>query len=62
MLPPLSLQKEFAERVAEVEGISALNDRAALTAEQLTQSLLAQVFGSQEQPQAHSEELAEVVL
>jgi len=45
ILPPLALQQEFAERVAEVEGISALNDRAGTTAEQMAQSLLAQVFG-----------------
>lgn len=45
MLPPLPLQQEFAERVAEVEGISSLNDRAATAAEQMAQSLLAQVFG-----------------
>lgn len=45
LLPPLALQQEFAERVAEVEGISTLNDRAATAAEQMAQSLLAQVFG-----------------
>ena len=46
MLPPLPLQQEFAERVAEVEGISALNDKAVVAAEQLAQSLMSQVFGS----------------
>lgn len=45
ILPPLPLQQEFAARVAEVEGICALNDRAATAAEQMAQSLLAQVFG-----------------
>lgn len=45
LLPPIKLQEEFAERVAEVEGISTLNDRAAMAAEQMAQSLLAQVFG-----------------
>lgn len=45
LLPPFDLQQEFAERVAEVEGISTLNDRAATAAEQMAQSLLAQVFG-----------------
>lgn len=44
-VPPLALQQEFAERVAEVQGISTLNDRAATAAEQMAQSLLAQVFG-----------------
>ncbi|MBP7065781.1 restriction endonuclease subunit S [Ferrovibrio sp.] len=44
-VPPLALQNEFAERVAEIEGISGLNDRAATAAEQMAQSLLAQVFG-----------------
>lgn len=44
-VPPIKLQEEFAERVAEVEGISSLNDRAATAAEQMAQSLLAQVFG-----------------
>jgi type I restriction enzyme S subunit len=44
-LPPLSLQQEFAERVAEVEGISALNDKASEAADQLAQSLMSQVFG-----------------
>ena len=44
-IPPLPLQLEFVERVAEVGGISALNDRAATAAEQMARSLLAQVFG-----------------
>ncbi|NFV81902.1 MULTISPECIES: restriction endonuclease subunit S [Magnetospirillum] len=43
--PPVPLQQEFAQRVAEVEGISSLNDRATTAAEQMAQSLLAQVFG-----------------
>lgn len=43
--PPVALQQEFAERVAEVEAISALNDRAAMAAEQMAQSLMAQMFG-----------------
>jgi len=45
-VPPRPLQQEFAERVAEVEGISALNDKAVVAAEQLAQSLMSQVFGS----------------
>lgn len=45
LLPPIELQKEFAERFAEMEGISTLNERAATAAEQMAQSLLAQVFG-----------------
>jgi len=45
-VPPLPLQQEFGERVAEVEGISALNDKAVVAAEQLAQSLMSQVFGS----------------
>ncbi|CCG09533.1 Type I restriction-modification system, S subunit [Pararhodospirillum photometricum DSM 122] len=45
LLPPIALQQEFAERVAEVEGILSLNDRAATAAEQTAQSLLAQAFG-----------------
>jgi len=45
LLPPIALQQKFAERVAEVESISSLNDRAATAAEQMAQSLLAQVFG-----------------
>ncbi len=45
ILPPLPLQQEFAERVAEVESITAFNTRAATTAEQMAQSLLAQMFG-----------------
>lgn len=44
-VPPRPLQQEFAERVAEVEGISSLNDRAATAAEQMAESLLAQLFG-----------------
>lgn len=45
LCPPLSLQQEFAERVAEVEGISTLNDKAVAAADQLAQSLMSQVFG-----------------
>lgn len=45
-VPPLPLQQEFAERVAEVEGISTLNDKAVMAAEQLAQSLMSQVFGA----------------
>lgn len=48
--PPLPLQQEFAERVAEIEGISALNDRAVTLAEQMTQSLLDRVFGGGNPP------------
>lgn len=44
LLPPLSLQREFAVRVAEIEGMAALHDRAATAAEQMAQSLLSQVF------------------
>lgn len=44
--PPLALQQEFAERVAEVEGISSLNDKAVEVADQMAASLMAQVFGS----------------
>jgi len=43
--PPVDIQQEFAERVAEMEGISTLSDRAVTAVEQMTQSLLAQVFG-----------------
>lgn len=46
LLPPLALQQEFAERVAEVEGISALNDKAVVAAEQMAASLMAQMFES----------------
>lgn len=45
VVPSLALQQEFAERVTEVESIRSLNDRAATAAEQMAQSLLAQVFG-----------------
>jgi type I restriction enzyme S subunit len=44
-VPPLPLQQKFAERVAEIEAMAALHDRAATAAEQTAQSLLAQVFG-----------------
>ncbi len=44
LLPPLPLQQEFSERVAEIEALSALHDRAVTTAEQMAQALLAQVF------------------
>jgi type I restriction enzyme, S subunit len=46
MVPPLPLQQEFADRVAEIESAAALSDKAVAVAEQLTQSLLAQVFGA----------------
>lgn len=46
IVPPLALQQEFAERVAEVEGIAALNDKAVEAADQMAASLMAQVFGS----------------
>lgn len=45
MVPPLPLQQEFAERVTEVEGIAALNDKAVEVADQMAASLMAQVFG-----------------
>lgn len=45
IVPPLPLQHEFADRVAEIEAVAALSDKAAVAAEQLVQSLLAQVFG-----------------
>jgi type I restriction enzyme S subunit len=45
-VPPITIQHEFAERVAEVEAISTLNDKAVVAAEQLAQSLMSQVFGS----------------
>lgn len=45
LVPPLALQQQFADRVAEIEATAALSDKAAAAAEQLTQSLLSQVFG-----------------
>jgi type I restriction enzyme, S subunit len=45
-VPPLALQQEFADRVADIESAAALSDKAVAVAEQLTQSLLAQVFGA----------------
>ncbi|MBP2316929.1 restriction endonuclease subunit S [Azospirillum soli] len=47
-LPPLSVQQEFAERVAEIEATAALSDKAAAAADQLSQSLLSQVFGQRQ--------------
>jgi type I restriction enzyme S subunit len=62
MVPPLELQQEFTERVSETEAVFSLNERASQTAEQLTHSLLAQVFGSPERSEAPAGELAEAVL
>lgn len=45
LLPPLTLQQQFADRVAEIEATATLSDKAATAAEQLTHSLLAQAFG-----------------
>jgi len=42
--PPHALQQEFADRVAEVEGINSLNDKAVTAAAQMTQSLLSSAF------------------
>jgi type I restriction enzyme, S subunit len=43
-VPPLALQQQFADRVAEIESTVALADKATRAADQLTQSLLSQVF------------------
>jgi len=45
LVPPLTLQQEFAERVSEVEAMATLGDTATHGAERLAQSLMSQVFG-----------------
>lgn len=44
-VPPIDLQEKFIERVAELEGINELNERATIAAEKLSQSLMSEVFG-----------------
>ncbi len=44
-MPPITLQHEFAERVAEIEAVATLADTATQGAERLAQSLMSQVFG-----------------
>ena len=43
-VPPLTLQREFAERVAEIDALASLGDTATQGAERLAQSLMSQVF------------------
>ena len=45
LMPPITLQHEFAERVAEIEAVATLADTATQGAERLAQSLMSQVFG-----------------
>lgn len=45
-IPPIALQRDFSEHISEIEGIRALNEKATTTADQMAQSLIAQVFGS----------------
>jgi type I restriction enzyme S subunit len=44
LLPPLSLQTTFAERVADIQATIDQMDRAAAAAEQLQAALMARLF------------------
>lgn len=46
LLPPVALQTDFAMRAAEIESVAALHEKAAATAEQLSQSLLSRAFAT----------------
>jgi restriction endonuclease S subunit len=47
MLPPLALQRIFAERVADIQATVDQMDRAAAAAEQLQATLMARLFGGE---------------
>ena len=54
-VPPLDLQHAFADRVVDIQAVTAQQDRMAEASEDLMASLLAQAFDGRLQTQGHRE-------